>query len=142
VPIATATSVPRDDRVDFGGLLAAEVVMLLGPVRSKRWSAKLPKSWLARRVLPPDSRHIPPSLLARYRPVDPVELMRQLGTCPDGLSPAEAAGRLQSHGRNALRQQRQLSRLSMLSGDDRCDRAFLRGRYRTSRAALLSARVV
>jgi Mg2+-importing ATPase len=50
-----------------------------------------------------------------YWTLEPTELMRQLETTPEGLSPAEAARRLEIHGPNALRAQRELTRLTTLA---------------------------
>jgi Mg2+-importing ATPase len=74
----------------------------------------VPETWLSHRTLLPESRHARSSPVAHYWTLDPSELMRQLATSPNGLSQAEAARRLETHGRNELRQHRQLSRLAML----------------------------
>jgi len=88
--------------------------MLLGPVRVTRWWAGLPKFWLARRTAPPNSRQRSSAETA-YWTFEPTELMRQLETAPEGVSPAEAARRLEIHGPNALRAQRELTRLTTLA---------------------------
>jgi Mg2+-importing ATPase len=74
----------------------------------------VPETWLSHRTLLPESRHVRASPVPHYWTLDPSELMRQLATSPNGLSQAEAARRLETHGRNELRQHRQLSRLAML----------------------------
>src|SRR5690349_11730094 len=89
--------------------------MLPGPVRSRVWSPIVPKSWRARWGELPDSRRTASFRVARYWTLDPTALMRLLETGPEGLACAEAARRLETHGPNALREQRHLSRLSMLA---------------------------
>ena len=85
----------------------------MGPVHVTRWQARLPKFRLARRNSSPNSRHRSSTVTA-YWTLDPAELMRQLETTPQGLSSIEAARRLDVHGPNALRAQRELTRLSTL----------------------------
>jgi Mg2+-importing ATPase len=100
----------------MGELLArSEEKMLLGPVRSRLWSAIRPESWLRRWGGVPDSRQTGFSPVARYWTLDPAELMRLLRTGPKGLTGDEAVDRLETHGRNALRAERHLSRFSMLT---------------------------
>jgi len=79
-----------------------------------RGQAKLPTFWLARRTAPPNSRQTS-SPLAAYWTLEPDELMHRLETGPQGLSAAEAARRLDVYGPNALRAQREVTRLSTLA---------------------------
>jgi Mg2+-importing ATPase len=86
------------------------------------WIPMLPGYWFSRRAMAPlggrptasQTQDAPTPVPAAYWAVDAVQVAEQLGSGPDGLSPAEAATRLATYGPNALREQRLLSRLEVL----------------------------
>ena len=90
------------------------------------WLPMLPGLWLSRRAMGGQSTHLAThpatrpatrpegGALGAYWAIEPAELLRRLQSAAEGLSSAEARGRLRTFGRNELREERHLSRLRVL----------------------------
>ncbi|HEU5170006.1 MAG TPA: magnesium-translocating P-type ATPase [Gemmatimonadales bacterium] len=78
------------------------------------WLPMLPGLWFSRHAVGPRSAPASPVELDSYWALAPGATARHLGSSAEGLSSAEAARRLRLYGPNEIREQRPLSRLTVL----------------------------
>jgi len=80
------------------------------------WLPILPGWWVSRRIAASTvAATLPAGPPEAYWSADTDMLVRQLGSTQDGLSPADAAGRLREYGRNEVREHRSLTRMRVLA---------------------------
>jgi Mg2+-importing ATPase len=79
------------------------------------WLPMLPGLWISRRITAGAvAARMPEGPPENYWSADADTLMQRLGSAPDGLSAAEAAGRLREYGPNQVREHRRLTRTRVL----------------------------
>ena len=80
------------------------------------WLPMLPGWWVSRRITASTvAATLPEGPPKAYWSADADTLVQQLGSAQDGLSTADAAGRLREYGRNEVREHRRLTRTRVLA---------------------------
>jgi Mg2+-importing ATPase len=78
------------------------------------WLPMLPGYWFSRQAVAPKARTQPGAMSDAYWSLEVRELMRRLGSSPEGLSSTEADERLRKYGPNELREHQALTRTGVL----------------------------